>query len=223
MTDTLVTKIAKAGQSVGGKLKADKTNVEQRYDYISADQILSVCGQALFEQGVVVIPEADALNVSTVSYTNSRGQEKSRYDATVEFVMTITDGDKSIEARWSGMGSDYAVPDKALYKAMTSGHKYFLMKLLNVGEGNPDSEHEPAEDTQASSSNGNKNGTPPEISPETVKTVKNSEDVLYVDLDSEVLAHMATALQKHVNDKTATDEHKLKLAAARAILADRNK
>jgi hypothetical protein len=29
-----------------------------------------------------------------------------------------------------------------MYKAITSGHKYYLMKLLNIGEGNEDGEHD---------------------------------------------------------------------------------
>lgn len=133
-------KIAKASAIVGGRLRADARNREQGYDYISADKILAECGQALADVGVMVAPQIDAVNVVPVD----RGSGKSRYDVMVNLTMTITDGETAQVCQWVGMGSDYAVPDKAMYKALTSGHKYFLAKLLNVGEGNEDGEHEEA-------------------------------------------------------------------------------
>jgi hypothetical protein len=138
----LASRIAKASAAIGGRLKADSRNQEQKYDYISADKILSECGQALAEQGVVVVPAivADAMEIM------DRGNGKSRYDAIVTFHMTVADDEKELVMSWVGRGSDYTVPDKALYKAITSGHKYFLMKLLNIGEGNEDSEHDAADE-----------------------------------------------------------------------------
>lgn len=138
----LVSRIVAAALDVGGKLSADKTNTEQRYDYLSADKILSVCGQALAAQGVVVVPEITEQHIDVMEYTNQYNKQMRRYDAAVTFAFHITDGAESIVSRWAGCGSDYSVPDKALYKAITSGHKYFLMKLLCVGAGNEDGEHE---------------------------------------------------------------------------------
>jgi ERF superfamily len=137
----LAGKIAKAGQAVGGKLKADKRNTDQNYAYISADQILFECGQALFDQGVAVIPSVISHKLTAVERPN----KSPRLDADVDFVFKVTDGIASFEEPWTGMGSDYMTPDKALYKAITSGHKYFLSKLLCIGEGNVDSEHEDEE------------------------------------------------------------------------------
>lgn len=140
MTDniSLVQRLAKATAEVGGKLKADKRNGEQGYNYVSADKILSACGQALADNGVVVIPSIVHYDINIID----RGNGKSRYDATVDLVLKVTDGATSFEEPWYGMGSDYSVPDKALYKAITSGHKYFLSKLFCIGEGNEDGEHE---------------------------------------------------------------------------------
>jgi len=136
--NTMIGKIAKAALEVGGKLGVDKRNNEQKYDYISADKILSICGQALFTQGIVVIPAI----VKSEQITVDRGNGKYRYDCQVDFQITVTDGTIPIVSEWRGMGSDYTVPDKALYKAITSGHKYFLMKLLCIGAGNEDGEHD---------------------------------------------------------------------------------
>jgi len=142
MTTSLTVKIAKAALDVGGKLSADKTNQEQRYDYLSADKILSVCGQALFNQGVVIMPELAGQDTQLFEYTDQYGKARRRYDTRVDFNFRVTDGEVTEDFLWFGMGSDYTVPDKALYKAITSGHKYFLMKLLCVGAGNEDGEHE---------------------------------------------------------------------------------
>lgn len=144
VSNSLAAKIAAAAVEVGGKLKADKRNTQQNYDYISADKILSVGGQALAVQGVTIIPQVTGREI-LLAETQKGGQ---RFDAVLTMVMLVTDGQSEILAPWVGCGSDYAVPDKAAYKAMTSGHKYFVMKLLCIGEGNEDGEHEDAPPAQ---------------------------------------------------------------------------
>ena len=134
----LTAKLAAAALKVGGKLKADKTNREQGYDYVSADAILSECGQALAEQGIVIFPEIVDSAVDVFLTANN----KTRYDARVNFIFEVADEAEARKYTWIGLGSDYTVPDKAHYKAITSGHRYFLAKLLNVGEDNEDGEHE---------------------------------------------------------------------------------
>lgn len=137
MANTLISKIASASIKVGA-LKPDKTNTQQSYDYISADKVLERAGDALAAAGVVIIPSIQSEACERVE----TGNGKSRFDSTVTFTMIVTDGETQLEMSWRGRGSDYSVPDKAMYKAITSGHKYFLMKLLNVGVGNEDGEHE---------------------------------------------------------------------------------
>jgi hypothetical protein len=68
----------------------------------------------------------------------------------VRFEFVITDGETNLNATWFGRGTDYGAVDKAVYKAVTSGHKYFLMKLLNIGVGNEDSEHDEPQATTKS-------------------------------------------------------------------------
>lgn len=141
MTDKkLAQKIAEASIAVG-KFAADKRNKEQGYDYISADQVLAKAGDAIARAGFAVMP-----GISDVVLTFTERQGKSpRIDARVEFIMRLTDGETDIQDAWIGYGSDYSVPDKAVYKAITSGHKYYLMKLLNIGAGNDDSDHDEPE------------------------------------------------------------------------------
>jgi hypothetical protein len=154
---TLVGKIAAASLTVGGKLQADKRHDQQRYDYVSTDAILASCGQALAEQGVAVFPTIVQEHVDAIEYETPKGL-KTRYDARIEFGFIVSDGETEMTFPWIGRGVDYGVPDKATYKAMTSGHGYFLRKLLNVGAGNEDGEHDtPQEGRQVSKSR--KNGT----------------------------------------------------------------
>jgi len=139
--NTLIAKIAKVSAKVGS-LKTDKRNAQQNYDYISADKILEKAGDALAEAGIVITPSIVAEKTEEVSYTDSYNKAKTRYDCVLDFMLKIEDGESEMSVEWRGRGSDYAVPDKAFYKAITSGHKYFIMKLLNIGVGNEDGEHE---------------------------------------------------------------------------------
>ena len=151
MANTLAARIAKASDELGGALRADKQNTQGGgYWYISADKILDRAGGVLAKNGVALIPSLANYDVQTLQTAGG----KSSYAVTVNFAMTISDGETTLEFPWIGMGVDYGAVDKALYKAITSGHKYFLMKLLNVGAGNEDSEHEapPVESNSAQKS-----------------------------------------------------------------------
>lgn len=139
----LIAKIARAIIAVGGFLQPDRRNTEQSYDYLSADRIKAVCGQALAAEGIAVIPRIT--NAVTEAQTHGG---KARYVATVEFDVLVTDGTDSMEVRWVGYGVDYAAPDKAAYKAYTSGIKYLLSNMLIVGAGNEDGEHETIPDDE---------------------------------------------------------------------------
>ncbi|MCI0556305.1 MAG: ERF family protein, partial [Anaerolineae bacterium] len=139
---TLSERIAKASIALGS-FAADKRNKEQGYAYISAEAVLSRGGNALARQGLAVFPSITEVEVKTIERLDASGKLKGhRYDAMVKFVMSILDGTTARDCLWVGAGSDYTTPDKAIYKAITSGHKYFLMKLLEIGAGNEDSEHD---------------------------------------------------------------------------------
>lgn len=177
---SLVAKIKAAALAIGGRMKGDKRNKDQQYDYISADKALSELGQALFDAGVVVIPTITASVVTTAEYADNYGKAKRRFDAEVTFIMLLTDGEGDLSLPWRGMGTDYASPDKALYKAITSGHKYFLLKLLCIGEGNEDSEHETPEKPAARPvASGNGHEPPPE--PPSMAEAAREELGAYVD------------------------------------------
>ena len=141
----LISKIAQASLQVVGQLQADKRNTHQKYEYISADAVLQYGGKALADVGVVVLPTINLEHTELIEYTDNYNKTKRRYDSLVEFVFFVSDGTDERTMSWIGRGNDTAAPDKAMYKAVTSGHKYFLMKLLNIGVGNEDGEHEEVE------------------------------------------------------------------------------
>lgn len=163
VSNSLAAKIAAAVLDVGGRLKADKRNEQQKYNYISADKILAEAGQALAAQGVTIVPQVTGSEIAVFEYADDYGKSKRRYDVTLKLVMLITDGESEILAPWMGFGNDYAMPDKAAYKAITSGDKYFRMKLLSIGEGAEDGEHEeePAQKPQPKPTQPAKPAQPP--------------------------------------------------------------
>jgi hypothetical protein len=245
MPDQLIAKVAKAALDVGGKLSADKTNKDQNYDYISADKILSIAGQALFSQGVIIIPNIGQQDTVLFEYVDAYGKAKKRYDSTVTFQFTITDGVTDLRQNWYGVGSDYAVPDKALYKAITSGHKYFLMKLLCIGAGNEDGEHEEDDDGKGKKPIPPKQQAqqaqtqPPAKKPEPVKATEpaktdaipsgkaleeaeaeysESQHMLYGQIPTEKLAVMRLGMKKV---HAPTPDQARKIAAVDTILAAR--
>ena len=231
----LVQRLAKAAADVGGKLKADKRNSEQNYDYVSADKILSACGQALATNGVMVVPSIVKRDVVTIEYTNQYGKTLRRYDAVVDLVLKVTDGTSSFEEPWYGMGSDYSAPDKAMYKAITSGHKYFMAKLFCIGEGNEDSEHEsepegkaPAAPKQAQpapkpaapraaeeaqlmreiTGEAPMTTTAPAMTLDEAKAITNRDGEKYGDLDTPKLALMANAITKKLRGQPVSAEER---------------
>lgn len=134
----LIEGLCKATTALRG-WQTDKTNKEKGYDYISSNAVLSRAGGALAENGIMVFPQIKEHGYEV----GSTASNKPRYDAWVlmDFVVTAEGGEQMV-CPWVCRGTDYSAIDVAIYKAITSGHKYFLMKLLNIGVGNEDGEHD---------------------------------------------------------------------------------
>ena len=130
-------------------LSHDSTNSQQRYDYFSADFILETIGKEMAKNGIAILP---AVVDSTTHYVNEEGK-KPFFHVTANLTMTVIANDHSVSMPFFGAGIDYTAPDKAFYKAVTSSHKYFLMKLFCVGVGNEDGEHEAHSERKQKSGN----------------------------------------------------------------------
>lgn len=127
----------------------DKKNKQSNYSYVSADQVMRRLQAAMGEVGLVIIPEVFEQHTEAFEYNRTV-----RYTTTIDMIMEVSTASDDRRYMWPGKGIDYGSEDKALYKAMTSGHKYFLLKTFNIGAGDDsaDSEHqeivkaEPAKD-----------------------------------------------------------------------------
>jgi hypothetical protein len=217
---TLAERIARASVAVGA-FAADKRNKEQNYDYISADQVLSRAGDALAKESVALFPSVLDETVEVYEYVDNYNKTKRRYDARVTFNMVLSDGETTLELVWIGRGSDYAVPDKALYKAITSGHKYFLMKLLNIGVGNEDGEHETADEQPARPAQKPAAKPAPAIEyPPELAVVTNSQGEPYVTLDSEKLGFMLSSITKSLAKPDTTEDAKATLSMKAQVIRD---
>jgi len=224
----LAQKIAAARNKLGS-LKPDKTNKDQGYNYISADKMLERGGDVLAEYGIAIIPSV----VETILTPVERQGKSPRIDASLKMTFQVTDGDTAYLAEWVGCGSDYVTPDKAIYKAITSGHKYFLMKLLNVGVGNEDAEHENGDKEPAPKSTPAPAPAPAKVEPVAVTITQavidaemSSDGVtLYTSIPTPKLANMGNAMLKKLNagEYTADElvEKSRKLAVIDAILIKR--
>ena len=205
----LAEKLAQVRREMGS-LNPDKTNKDQNYKYISADKILERAGDALANAGITIIPSVESKSFDFVE----RVGKSSRIDANVVFSFLITDGVTEYKAMWVGNGSDYTSPDKALYKAITSGHKYFLMKVLNIGIGNEDGEHE--EQSGTGTGKTEKNEEPIDE----IASAFNAESVkICIALGGAKNAEVMDIVKSHTPDKTA-NPNKIKNAdKARELLA----
>ncbi len=184
---SLASRLALAALDLRG-WQTDKHNKDGNYGYISADAVLHRAGQALGSNGVVIVPA-----ISDHGYDiGTTASGKPRYDAWVLFDMTmVCEGGEILTAKWVGRGTDYTSVDKATYKAITSGHKYFLMKLLNIGVGNEDGEHDEPEEQKKSSKKQAAQAQPQQALP-TSSTV--TVGLVLVDLERDGVADSNTAL-----------------------------
>jgi hypothetical protein len=124
-------------------IEADEHNDYDGYDYVSAKRILEIAGNAFAENNIVVVP---SVTDSNVEYRGD--QKKGFWLANLKMEMSIfIDGELFSSVQWVGSGVDYRVPDKAVWKAVTGGHRYFVSKLLMIAEGTEgldSSVHQPA-------------------------------------------------------------------------------
>lgn len=109
--------------------RIDKTGINsfQKYAYIEQGEVAARVRAALVKHKVFIFPEVVAQNVTAMD----KG-----FHALLDMKFTIvnaeTPEERVVLSWWAGEGSDTS--DKAVNKAGTAGHKYFLMKLFNISD-----------------------------------------------------------------------------------------
>lgn len=113
-------------------------NEFHKYAYASEADLLAKLRPAMIEHGLVLIPSVVAAQVTEVHTTKS-GAQNYRADVTLEMTLGHVSGECWPPIPWRASGID--TEDKMIAKAITSGEKYFLLKLFMVETGtDPDAD-----------------------------------------------------------------------------------
>lgn len=112
------------------------------YSFARAEDVLEEAGRQLEKRDILIIP-----SVEEVHWLVGKSGMIARVDLTFEVRSTKTG--ESFTRKWTGTGFD-SPGDKAPYKAITGGEKYFLAKLLGIPFGtDPEADAAPAEQAPA--------------------------------------------------------------------------
>lgn len=143
----LATKLHKA-RAAANPVGKEGRNDQQKYDYVRAEDVIAEAQRVLDQVAVVVTPQI--LDVQLEEAGQTRGGTISRI-ATVllEFDVTDAESGESMTRQWAGTGWD-APGDKALYKAVTGGTKYFLAHLIGIPFGADPDDDSGAQTTSSS-------------------------------------------------------------------------
>jgi len=131
----LIIKFAQKKNAVMAAIKyIQKTgrNEHQNYNYAKDEEILKHIREALLEVGLTFSAEAIGFEITHEIPTRSGSMRHIKIDLVCG--LTDTETGYAEHCKWLGAAADSG--DKALYKAFTSGIKYFLMKtfLLPTGD-----------------------------------------------------------------------------------------
>lgn len=125
-------------------------NQKQKYSFRRIDDIYEMT-QGLFQRHeVFIVPNCIAKVYKEFPSSNGGTQHYAYLD--MQYTVYATDG-SSVSGIVSGEAFDFG--DKATNKAMSAAQKYFLVQLLQIPTGDPDSENDLPEDHHSSGSSSN--------------------------------------------------------------------
>jgi len=139
---TLVTKLAEVMAAVERVPKRGRNDFHG-YDYATEADIAGVIRKELADRKVMLIPSVESADRVPVG-------DKGSVLTTLAMSFTFLDGESGEELtrKWAGAGTDKE--DKGLYKAMTGGEKYFLLKTFLMPTGDdPEREDAPPKKERA--------------------------------------------------------------------------
>lgn len=138
---TLVSKLAAVMAAVERVPKRGR-NEFHKYDYATEADIVSVVRTELANRHVMLIPQVDNHERHDIT---TKKNERGDPITILHMRFTFMDGEsgESITLPWIGCGQDGG--DKGVYKAMTGGVKYALMKMFLMPTGDdPENDHREA-------------------------------------------------------------------------------
>lgn len=135
-TSSLVRKLAEVMAAVERVPKRGRNDFH-KYDYATEADIVATVRAELAKRQVMLLPAVESISREPVG-------EKGSVLTTTAMRFTFIDGEsgETLERPWFGCGTDKE--DKGLYKAMTGGEKYFLLKTFLMPTGDdPEQDEKP--------------------------------------------------------------------------------
>lgn len=127
---TLAGRIATIASEIGAIAK-DGKNTQQGYAFIQYGKVAARIRELQAKHGVAIIPNLESYECHEVQ--NKYKNIGYHYLLRMEFTIINTDDKEDrIITKWIAEATDYG--DKGINKAITSGVKYFIMRLYNISE-----------------------------------------------------------------------------------------
>ena len=127
MRAKLAAKIAVAARACQ-HIERDGENTHHRYRYMSADQVASDVGRALFEAGVIALASYEVLTPVDASHATAKGAVW-RY-CRVSCTLTLVDAEYGGTLTTQGFGDGVDEADKAILKAQTAAWRDAVKRLV---------------------------------------------------------------------------------------------
>jgi hypothetical protein len=155
----LAAKLADAMTSIG-EIPKNGHNDYHGYDYPLESDVMDALRSELAERGVAIFPSVEGRSVNRV------GNEEDGYTlhTRVQLAITLVDSESGEQRtmHWEGEAMDGQ--DKGLYKAYTSGMKYWALKTFLMSAGDDVERSNPGGGAhQNSRSNGSREPTDPQV------------------------------------------------------------
>jgi hypothetical protein len=129
----------KAAQTVGKK--GTGRDGDREFPYVRAEDILAEASRVLEKQNVVVIPSVEEVELRFLKSGGALAK------VSMTFEVCDSRSEEALTKAWVGTGFDHP-GDKAAYKAITGGTKYFLASLLGIPFGTDPEEDSPSSEAE---------------------------------------------------------------------------
>jgi hypothetical protein len=201
-----------------GAVKSDKSNDYQRFSYVSAELILTTARKHMHDVGLVCIPAMTNITQTDTTYLIS-------YEFTL---IDVDDPENPMVQHWaqsipieSKSTKGNYIDDKAIGKATTYAHKYFLKKLFLVSDKDDDdidssdsSQYAKNNQQQKQPQKPNKSGSKPSGNKPSGSTTSDFWTLIYTDSDLlqayEHKNHIANAVNQYGDSAMADGFDKVK-------------
>jgi hypothetical protein len=130
---SLASKLAQIMAEVGS-LPKNGWNDHFKYHFVTEADVVAALRAGLSSRQIAFLPAITSVRDETI-VTKSQNGEKTKIITTVTMSFQFIDGEsgESVTREWAGRGEDAS--DKGLYKAITGGNKYFLLKSFLIPTG----------------------------------------------------------------------------------------